>query len=182
MKYLTIFLFFFTTSVNAQRPSIGHITRLTDFERDAEKKVDIAEDLETGKTGFDTHFKFTFGFANEQKAYFFRLIDAKADLEKGCYHAALFGDVGKYFPGKELGITFQEPVVERLTITGIWQYKDKEYKGVRMTNRVFLQPPAKFSNNDFLYGVFKLTDIKFYTWEITDKNKLIGLIESRTKK
>lgn len=191
MKYLLVFFCFSFFSASAQMARVGAMNRVSDQENEMVKKVEISASQEMSKSGFDTQFRFTIGFANEQKSYFFRLLEAKADLEKGFYHSLVFGEPGKYITEKELYFTFQDPVLERMTITGVWQYKGKEYKGIPMNimtqngstpNRIFIQPPAKFSTNDILYGAAKLTDIEFNLWDIKEKSKLIDLVESQIKK
>ncbi len=164
--------------------------RVTDHEMQSVKNGNIEKTEELGKAGFDMKFKYLLGYSKELKGYFFRLIDATAEKEKGFYHSITFGEQGKYYTAKDIGLSFDETIISRITITGIWQFKNKEFKGTPinitipegiMQSKQLLTPPPKFSENHVLYGALKLVDVEFNSWETTDKAKWIDLVEKRIK-
>ena len=188
MKYFLLLGCFWYTTASGQI-AVG-ASRVADYETQSVKSGNIETNQELGKAGFDMKFKYLLGFSKELKGYFFRLVDANAEKEKGFYHSMVFGDQGKYYTAKDLGISFDEPIIARVTITGVWQFKNKEFKGAPinltipegiMQSKQLLTPPSKFSDNQVLSGVVKLVDVEFNSWEITDKAKWIDLVEKRIK-
>lgn len=191
MKYLLLVACFWHASASAQMAIAGQANRVAEYETQSVKTRSIETSQELSKSGFDMKFKYMLGFSNELKGYFFRLVQASADKEKGYYHSIVFGDQGKYYPAKELGISFDEPTIDKISVTGIWQFKNKEFKGAPtyikipegiMQGKQVLNPPSKFSNNHVMYGALKLVDVEFNSWEINDKEKWIDMVENRIKK
>jgi len=187
MKYFLFLACFWYTSASAQMTMAN---RVTDYETQSVKSGNIEKTEELGKAGFDMKFKYMLGYSKELKGYFFRLIDATAEKEKGFYHSITFGEQGKYYTAKDIGLSFDETIISRITITGIWQFKNKEFKGTPinitipegiMQSKQLLTPPQKFSENHVLYGALKLVDVEFTSWETTDKAKWIDLVEKRIK-
>ena len=174
-----------------QTISMGPTKQVKEYENQSEKISTISLSEDFGKAGFDTKFKYILGYSNELKSYYFRLVEYRPELAKGFYYSVVFGESGKYYTAQELGLSFEEPVINTISITGIWQYKGKEYKG-NPTNltvqngtnqtKIPLTPPTNFSTNEVFRGAVKLVDVQFNSWDISDKNKWLDLIESRLKK
>jgi hypothetical protein len=188
MKYFLFLACFWYTTASGQI-AVG-ASRVADYETQSVKSGNIEKTEELGKAGFDMKFKYLLGYSKELKGYFFRLIDATAEKEKGFYHSITFGEQGKYYTAKDIGLSFDETTISRISITGIWQFKNKEFKGTPinitipegiMQSKQLLTPPPKFSENHVLYGALKLVDVEFNSWETTDKAKWIDLVEKRIK-